>query len=341
MSRSLPSLLSLAALLVAPSVVGSDRVQITWPTPNRAFERGQSIDGFVQPTASGNVESGLFGCVRSNGTQFHEGVDLKPVSRDARGEAADDVFAAMDGVVRLVNTRPGESSYGRYIVLEHPAQTPAVYTLYAHLTRPAPGIAPGATVKRGQVIGLMGRSAGGYAIPRDRAHLHFEIGLRATDNFQAWFLWKKFGSPNEHGNYNGMNLMGIDPLDFMREWRAGRVDTFQQYFDRLRPVVRLRVATSRVPDFIQRYPSLLQRPIPSGLVGGWEVSCNGTGLPYAWTPLSPADVAGMRPNSVQILSVDSAALRANRCKALVVSRRGGYAPASDLQTMLQQVFGLR
>ena len=48
------------------------------------------------------------------------------------------------------------------------------------------------------------------AIPRDRAHLHYEIGFMMTQAFQPWYTWRKFGSPNEHGVWNGMNLMGID-----------------------------------------------------------------------------------------------------------------------------------
>jgi hypothetical protein len=187
----------------------------------------------------------------------------------------------------------------------------------------------------------MGRSAGGGGIPKDRAHLHFEIGLVATRDFSSWYLWKKFGSPNEHGPYNGMNLLGIDANDFLREWRSGKVDNFQEYFDRMRAVVRVRVATSRVPDFITRYPALLRRPLPAGPVAGWEIECNATGLPFAWTPLGPTDVMAMRPNIAQIVSVEAAALRAYRCKSLAKPRGAGYVPGSDLLTMLQQVFGLR
>jgi len=317
------------------------RLEFVWPTPNTAWERGGSIESFIQPTVSGEPESGTFGCVRSSGTQFHEGLDLKPVSRDRRGEPADKIGAAMAGIVRHVNLSAGDSSYGRYIVIEHPELTPAVYTLYAHLAAVEPGIRPGVRVAAGQMIATMGHTAGGYAIPRDRAHLHFEIGLRMTDEFEPWYLSRKFGSRNEHGVWNGMNLMGIDPLDFLRQWRRGRVDDFEQYFDSFRPVVRLRVVTSRVPDFIRRYPSLLRKPMPLGLVGGWEVECNSTGLPFAWTPLTTTEVAGLRAGSVQILAVDSAAVRAYRCKSLVKSRRNSYEPASDLETMLQQVFGVR
>jgi hypothetical protein len=314
-------------------------IDLVFPTPNKTWDRGD-IGTFVQPTVSGDPESGLFGCVRTGGAQFHEGLDIKPMARDRRGEATDPIFAAMDGIVKHVSLSPGNSRYGRYIVIEHPEQTPAVYTLYAHLARVEPGIRAGGAVKKGQTIATMGRSAGGYAIDKERAHLHFEIGLRATDDFASWYAWKRFGSKNEHGAYNGMNLFGIDPLDFLRQWRAGRVQSFQQYFDRMRPMVTLRVATTRVPDFIRRYPSLLTRPI-DGLIGGWEVRCNGTGLPYSWTPLSPNEVIGMRMNEVRIVAADAAALRSSRCKQLVKPRGGGHLPGDDLQTMLQQVFAIR
>jgi hypothetical protein len=46
-------------------------------------------------------------------------------------------------VVRHINRKAGASNYGRYIVLEHPAESPPVYTLYAHLAEVAPGVAPG------------------------------------------------------------------------------------------------------------------------------------------------------------------------------------------------------
>jgi hypothetical protein len=328
----------LGLLLVV--TVSAQRIDISWPTPNPAWERGRAYDTWVQPTVSGLATSGLWGSVRSSGTQFHEGLDIKPVGRDRNGEATDPVFAAMDGVVRHVNTKAGDSSYGRYVVIEHPGVSPAVYTLYAHLARVEGGIATGRTVKRGQTLGLMGRSAGGYAIPKDRAHLHFEIGLRLTEDFSSWFTWKKFGSPNQHGLYNGMNLMGIDPKDFLDRWRSRRVDNFAQYFSGLDSAVRLRVATTRVPDFIRRYPALLRTPI-DGIVAGWEVQCDVTGLPFSWTPLSHAQVAGMRPGTVQIVAVDNAALRSFRGKSLIRTRNGKPTPGPDLTTMLQLVFGLR
>jgi hypothetical protein len=332
-------LLALFLAVLAP--LAAQRISISWPTPSKAWAQGKSFEAWVQPTVSGNLESGLYGSVRSNGTQFHEGIDIKPMSRDSRGEATDPIFAAMSGIVRHVNLVAGNSSYGRYIVIEHPNVKPAVYTLYSHLAKVAPDITRGRPVKEGQVIATMGRSAGGYAIPKDRAHLHFEIGLMATENFQSWFTWKKFGSPNEHGNFNGMNLIGVDPLDFLQKWRARKVDNFEEFFAGLDSAVRVRVAASRTPDFIKRYPELLRKEIPLGLLGGWEIQFSATGVPFAWTPLTPAQMGGQRAGSVQILAVDAAALRRNRGKSLAVAKGSGHVPGRDLTTALQLVLGLR
>jgi len=332
--------IALSVMLSGLIPIWAARIEFVWPTPNKAWEQGKGIEAFIQPTVSGDPESGLFGCVRSGGSQFHEGLDIKSVQRDRHGEPTDPVFAAMDGVVRYIARIAGESNYGRYVVLEHPNLTPAVYTLYAHLARIDPSLRIGTAVKAGQEIGIMGHSSSG-SIPRERAHLHFEIGLRVTDNFESWYSGRKFGNRNEHGIWNGMNLMGIDPLDFLRQWRSGRVEDFRQYFDRLHPVVKVRVVTNRVPDFIQRYPALLQKPIPAGLIGGWEVACNSTGLPFAWTPLAVSEVAGQRVGSLEISSADTAATRAVRCKSIVKTRRGTNEPGDDLQIMLQQVFGVR
>ncbi len=328
-------------LSVAAATPVRERLEIAWPTPNRAWQEGRPLDAYIQPTVSGEVQSGCFGCVRSDGFQFHEGIDLKPVGRDRRGEPTDEVYAAMAGVVRHVNPHAGESSYGRYVVIEHPGLAPAIYTLYAHLARMLPGIKPGAAVERGQPIAIMGHSAGGYAIPRDRAHVHFEMGLMMTRDFQRWYNWKRFGSPNEQGLWNGMNLMGFDPLDFLGQWRDHRVGNLAEYFGRMKAEVRLRIATRKVPDFVERYPSLLTAPLPAGPLGGWEIACDWTGLPFAWRPLSPLEVAGMANNEVAILEVDRTAVVQHRAKVLVRPRRNGYVPGPELELVLQQLFDRR
>jgi hypothetical protein len=319
---------------------GAERVELAWPTPNPAWAEGRPLGDYLQHAGSGDPESGGYGGVRSGGAHFHEGLDIKCISRDRRGEPADNVLAAMAGIVRHVSPSAGDSSYGRYIVLEHPEVTPAIYTLYAHLARIAPGLKAGDRVTRGQVLGLMGHSSGGYVIPRDRAHLHFEMGVMITRDFQAWYDRRKFGSANDHSLWNGMNLMGFDPLDFLNRWRARKVDNFQDYFAQMPPAVRLRIATRRVPDFVLRYPALLSKPLPAA-VAGWEVTFDWTGIPFAWTPLSEMETVGLAPGQPQIVAVDAAIVRRNRSKSLVISHRGGWKIGKDLETVLQQLFELR
>jgi len=334
--------LPLACLLTLSPPAQAQRIDIVWPTPNPAYFEGKPITDFIQPTGSGESESGLFGCRRSGGAQFHEGLDLKPLKRDRHGEPADPVFAALKGVVRYIGRIPGNSNYGRYVVLEHPDMDPAVYTLYAHLAEIASGLSTGDTVACGQTIGTMGRSSSTQAIPRERAHLHFEIGVLLTRDFDRWFDWKKFGSRNQQGIYNGMNLIGFDPLEFFNEFRARRVDTFRDHFAHLQTAVRLQIGTRRVPDYVTRYPSLLTKPLPAdGLIGGWELRVNETGLPFSLTPLTPMEAMGLAPDEVRVLEADETLMKRHRCKSLVFSRHGNWAMGRDLKEVLQLVFNLR
>lgn len=325
------------ATLGVMRAAGMSRVEIVWPTPNTAWAQGKPLGDYLQQAGSGDPESGGFGGVRTGGRQFHEGLDIKCLRRDRRGEPLDPVFAAMAGVVRHISASAGDSTYGRYIVLEHPDQTPAVYTLYAHLARIAPGLHVGDRVTAGQTIGQMGHSSGGYKIPRDRAHVHFEIGVMVTRDFQTWYDRRRFGSRNDHGIWNGMNLMGFDPLDFLNQWRAHRVNTFQDYFAHMQPAVRVRLATRRVPDYILRYSSLLTKPLPAQ-IGGWEIACNWTGLPFAWTPLTPFEALGLVPNRPTIVAVDEPLVRREHSKSTAVYHRGHWVEGHDLEVVLQQLF---
>ncbi len=321
-------------------LAAANRLELVWPTPNPAWAEGRPAEQWLQHAGSGDPQSGNYGGVRSAGTQFHEGIDIKPVARDRRGEPLDSVFAAMAGVVRHLSSSPGGSGYGRYVVLEHPGVSPAVYTLYAHLARIDPALRVGSPVAAGAVLGTIGYSAGGYTIPKDRAHLHFEIGVVVTSAFQSWYNRRKFGSRNTHGIWNGMNLLGLDPLAFFDDWRAGRINQVQDFFARMETVATVRIATFNTPDFVTRYPALLTKPLPLGPVAGWEIRFGWTGVPFSWTPLTVSEVTGMKLNQPQIVEVNAALDRRERSKSLAVSRRGGWTVGRDLQTVLQQLFGI-
>ena len=76
----------LGALASLLSASGAERLQLVWPTPSTAWADGKSPGEWLQHAGSGDPESGGFGGVRGSGSQFHEGIDIRPVSRDRRGE---------------------------------------------------------------------------------------------------------------------------------------------------------------------------------------------------------------------------------------------------------------
>jgi murein DD-endopeptidase MepM/ murein hydrolase activator NlpD len=112
--------------------------------------------------------------------------DLGPQFYDARGErghealdiiamSGEPVVAVEDGrIAKLFLSRPG----GNTIYQFDPTETYAYY--YAHLDRYADGLAEGAEVKRGQVIGYVGMT-GNAATP----HLHFAISRLGPEK-QWW-----------------------------------------------------------------------------------------------------------------------------------------------------------
>ena len=108
-------------------------VLVSLPTANDALLRPGGDADFFQPTVEGTTESGMFGCLRVNGRRFHEGIDIKCLQRARRNEPTDPVHAAADGEVAFINTKPGLSNYGRYVVLAHRWDGVEVFTLYAHL----------------------------------------------------------------------------------------------------------------------------------------------------------------------------------------------------------------
>src|SRR5690606_34484782 len=131
---------AIAVVLFTLQSAAAARFELAWPTPDTAWSEGRPRESFLMHAGSGDPMSGGVGGVRSGGREFEEGIDIKPVRRDRRRAPRDEVFAAMAGVVRHVNSSAGASSYGRYVVLEHVGEPPAVYTLYAHLAKVAAGI---------------------------------------------------------------------------------------------------------------------------------------------------------------------------------------------------------
>src|SRR6185503_1778561 len=183
-----------------------------FPTANHALFEKDGEEKFFVGTTGKPWQSGTFGCVRSEGYQMHEGLDIRCLKRDKRGEPVDPVLASCDGTVAYINKRVGASNYGKYVVLKHSIDGMEIFTLYAHLSDFAPGLAAGKSVKAGETIATMGRTSNTRErISLERAHVHFEINLFASDRFSAWYKKEHPKEPDDHGMWNGVNMIGLDP----------------------------------------------------------------------------------------------------------------------------------
>ena len=295
-----------------------------WPLSGEGpFAEGEAIAEHVQPTAVGTMESALFGCVRNNGRRFHEAVDLAPRLPRSRGRATDPVRSIHGGRIAYINRLGGNSSYGKYLVVEHTVLVPVIYSLYSHLSSIEKSLAAGDRIRRGARIGTMGNTAGGYRIPLARSHLHLEVGLRLSDRFQEWYDRQAFGSPNHHGNYNGMNLVGMDPLSYFRMFQGDGMQQPLQVLEALPTGWIVEVAVERRPDFLRRYPSLELTGCPETERAGWEIHFSGWGLPLAFRALREEEFRAVRGSGeISVLAVDEGEMGRYACREMVVKSGG-------------------
>ncbi|MBV8193756.1 MAG: M23 family metallopeptidase [Alphaproteobacteria bacterium] len=122
-------------------------------------EEGRRLGAILVQPKPGSRISSTFGprryYGRLTGGGFHDGIDFE-------SRVGEPVYAAADGIIEHEGWY---FEYGLTIKIRHAAQ---FTTLYAHLSRFAPGAPLGASVRKGDLIGyvgMTGRSTG--------AHLHF------------------------------------------------------------------------------------------------------------------------------------------------------------------------
>lgn len=292
-----------------------------FPTANRSLlERGGEPNFFVG-TAGRPWTSGRYGCVRSGGQQFHEGLDIRCLQRDRKGEPTDAVQASAAGTVAYINSRSGLSNYGIYVVLRHYVEGLEVYTLYAHLASVQSGLSVGSKVARGQRLGTMGRTTNTQQpITKDRAHVHFEICLVVNDRYSAWHQARLKGVRNDHGNFHGRNLLGLDPEAIFREQaRLGHQFSLAGFL-RSQPVLARVAVRDTQMVWAKRYPQLVvKNPVAEREgIAGYELALTFNGVPVRVTPRAASELKGV--TRTQLLSVDAAEHTRRPCGKLVFKR---------------------
>src|SRR3954452_2076144 len=317
-NKALHYLVTIAAALLAQS---SHADLFLLPTANRAiYEPGREEHYFVG-TVGKPWMSGTFGCVRTEGWQMHEGLDVRCLQRDKRGEPVDPVMASADGTVAYINIRPSLSNYGNYVVLKHQIEGLEMYTLYAHLSAVRAGLKQGEPVKAGEPIATMGHTSNTrQRITLDRAHVHFEINLLLSDRYAAWHKAFLAGERNDHGDWNGKTLAGIDPRQILTEQhKQGEKFSLVRFIQNQPELCRVMVRDTHL-GWLKRYAPLLRSNPVAQKEGtaGYEISFNFNGVACALTPRAPSEIK--TKSKVQLLSVNEAEQQKNPCGRLVVKK---------------------
>jgi murein DD-endopeptidase MepM/ murein hydrolase activator NlpD len=325
---------AIAAFMISTEAVAADSqpLNLVLPTDNDALFRGggpdfyQYIERDYKGVKSTPWEGGQYGFVRDPiqtaagivYTRFHEGIDIRPLQRDARGEPLDEVRAIAAGKVVHTNLVAGYSNYGKYIVIEHRWNGSNYYSLYGHLSSIA--VEPGKSVAQNQRIAVMGHT--GTGINQVRAHVHLELNLMLSHQFQAWHDAFIPGDPNHNGIYNGLNLAG---LDIARLYLALRKDPSLTIPDFLRdeePFYTVALPRSGHFELPRMYPWMLTKPADSS-TKAWLVSFSGSGVPLKIEP-SPKSVAEAELIWTKKSAVDSTYLTRGD-----ITGRGSKAHLSD------------
>lgn len=295
------------------------------PTANRALFDKAGEEKFFVGTVGRPWTSGTFGCVRSEGWQLHEGLDIRCLQRDNKGESTDPVFATADGVVAYLSEKSALSNYGRYVILRHTIDGVVIYSLYAHLREIRAGLKPGQSVKAGETIATLGRSTNTReGISKDRAHVHFELDLLINDRFADWYKKKFPTQRNDHGLWNGQNLVGLDPRLILLEQRAqGAKFNLLQHVKNQTELCRVTVRATGF-SWLNRYPQLV-KPNPRANqegIAGYEIALNYNAVPFELTPRAASELKGKA--KFQLLSVNEAEQKKNPCRRLVMQRGGRW-----------------
>jgi murein DD-endopeptidase MepM/ murein hydrolase activator NlpD len=310
----------LAVLLTFSSFATSAQL-LRLPTANDAIFKPGAGERFFVGTVGKPWTSGTFGCVRTEGWQMHEGLDIRCLLRDKRGEPIDPVLATADGTVAYINRRTGLSNYGNYIILKHVIDGVEIYSLYAHLKEVRAELKTGSAVKGGETIGIMGRTSNtAQTISKDRAHVHFELNFVLNDRFGAWYRKHHRGARNDHGDWNGQNLIAIDPQAvFLTQRSQGESFNFASFVKHQTELCRVLVRDTEFP-WLKRYPQFVKdNGTNAQEVAGYEIALNFAGLPFELTPRTASQIKGRA--AVQLLSVNEAEYSRNPCRRLV-SKRG-------------------
>jgi murein DD-endopeptidase MepM/ murein hydrolase activator NlpD len=289
----------------------AEPLNLVLPTENDAIFRGegaefyQYIERNYKGVRSTPWEGGRYGFVRNpvetaSGLMFsrlHEGIDIRPLQRDASGDSIDPVRAIAAGQVVHTNHAPGHSNYGKYVVIEHNFDGCKYYSLYGHLSTIA--VQKGDRIQSRDQLGVMGHT--GEGLNQARAHVHLELNLMLSRHFESWHDNFFKNDPNRNGLYNGLNLAGLDiaRLYLALQKRPGL--TIPEFLSDEETLYRVLLPASRNFDLRKFYPWMVQQKTEDE-TASWEVSFNRAGVPLkiqsSAKPVSEPELSYLKPGGI-------------------------------------------
>jgi len=332
-------LASFSSIFVTAPTAQGRTLDLVLPTDNDALFSGdgaafyQYVERDHKGVKSTPWEGGQYGFVRdpidiAGGvvyTRFHEGIDIRPLLRDANGDPLDEVRAIADGKVVHTNLVPSYSNYGKYIVIEHRWDGSSYYSLYGHLS--SIQVHPGDSVKRAQPIAIMGYT--GVGINRERAHLHLEVDLMYSHQFEAWHDAFFRNDPNHNGIYNGLNLAGLDIARLYLALHDNRSLTIAEFLSCEEPFYKVALPKSRHFELPKLYPWMLAGSRTQKT--SWEVSFARSGVPLK---IEPSDRRLTQP---ELSYVKKSSINCSYLTRDIVSGREGNAQLTNYGRQLMRL----
>jgi murein DD-endopeptidase MepM/ murein hydrolase activator NlpD len=196
----------------------------------------------------------------------------------------------------------------------------------------------GQAVKAGETVAVMGRTANTHeSISKDRAHVHFELNLLVNDRFASWYKKTFPDQRNDHGDWNGQNLLGIDPRPiFLGQHQQGAKFNVLSYLQGQTELCRVVVHKTYFP-WLKRYAALV-RPNPRAEkegVAGYEIALNFNGVAFELIPRAASEIKGKA--KFQLLSVNEAEYHKNPARRLIAKRGTNWELTSHGLSLLEML----
>lgn len=281
-----------SSTIESTTVAAQPPLKLFLPTDNREIFGDPSkfymyTNRTFEGVSSKPWQGGQYGFVRNQRrtslgilyTRLHEGIDIRPVRRDSKGEPLDDVRSISAGIVVYVNASATASNYGKYIVVQHNWPEGSFFSLYAHMM--TTDVRAGQPVEAGARLGRMGYTGSG--LDRERAHVHVELNFMLSERFKTWY-GKHFTSKNHHGSHNGINMTGMDLARFILDHRNNPNITMRQFLDGEEPYFKVLAPGSKVPGILRRHPFLGRNMEAANAAQSWEFTFARTGVPLSISP---------------------------------------------------------